>query len=60
MLGIGVGTRDALLEGSEHRYSCRCITCLRWWAEMGAEPDGGGHGPFTAEEVAKERQRIGR
>lgn len=47
-------TVKVLDEGSEHRYSCRCETCRRWWKEVGPEIGSDGepsYGPFTEEEI---------
>lgn len=45
--------RTAIVEGSNHPYTCCCDICLQWWVAMGPEPlDDGiwGFGPFTWEE----------
>ena len=41
---------------SDHSYDCRCALCLAWWARMGADPQIGGYGPFSEEEVRRARE----
>lgn len=54
---IGVDV-DAIEEGSNHPYTCRCDTCRQWWRNIGPELDLDGdgnevrtYGPFKAEEI---------
>ena len=53
-LGIPRDEAKELLEGSSHRYSCRCEQCKEWWKAMGPDPDTGRYGPFTREEIEGE------
>lgn len=50
----------ALLENSNHPYSCTCDGCLDWWISMGPEDvdaDGTLHfGPFSQDRIA---ERLG-
>ena len=39
------------VEATNHPYGCRCDKCKQWWKDMGPDPDDGGYGPFTAEEI---------
>lgn len=54
---------DALDAGSNHPFTCRCLTCLRWWAHCGPEWEDenmpAGYGPFTKDEVNGEQRRLG-
>jgi len=44
--------KDAL----NHGYNCRCALCLAWWAQEGPDPELGGYGPFSEEEVRRARE----
>ena len=51
---MGEPTARMLLAGSDHRYECRCETCLEWWTAVGPEYLGDGrygYGPFTEAEI---------
>lgn len=57
---IGDEAAEVLAVGSEHKYNCRCATCLRWWVQMGPEWTGEkwSFGPFTEEEFVKAGGKI--
>ena len=40
------------MDATEHPYTCRCESCIKWWVTMGPEegPDGWTFGPFTEAE----------
>jgi hypothetical protein len=55
-LAKSMSVPQAIIDGSEHPYTCRCDTCLAWWANMPPEDSGelepdGRCGPFTWAEV---------
>jgi len=48
------GISQAVVEGSDHAYSCRCRVCLEWWATVGPQEDVEWEpqwGPFSREEI---------
>jgi hypothetical protein len=49
-LEISGKERRALIRGTMHGGSCRCISCHVWWTLLGPD-ESGGYGPFKAEEI---------
>lgn len=45
-------------EGDDHPYRCRCDTCLMYWIALGEDPEVGGYGPFSKDEIEQRKKKM--